>query len=178
MSKVDCKKEEQIGGLPRRLIMPMPLNALYIALNGKTWYEHHLNARLINTELHNAYRKAVKFLYSPVAKKSLTWDQMRWNFTIVNEYADMLGEIYDGSRTFNEFFNAVPKDIQCKAFFGWLEPFIDKWIGEAYRTKDWVINVNNITHVPIQITHRLTVAGGGRRRRAKPADGYFIVNGE
>lgn len=37
MSKVDCKKEEQIGGLPRRLIMPMPLNALYIALNGKTW---------------------------------------------------------------------------------------------------------------------------------------------
>jgi hypothetical protein len=196
MSKVDCKKEEQIGGLPRRLIMPMPLNVLYIALNGKTWYEQHFNARLNNKELHSTYRKAIKFLYSPVAKKSLTWDQMRWNFEIVNDYVDILGKLYDDSRTFNEFFNAIPKDIQCKALFGWLEPFIDNWIGETYRTKEWVININNMIHVPIEFNDRLMASGGGRRaplgqglrnlsrararghHQTKPADGYFIVNGD
>lgn len=168
MSRIDCMKDEQVG-LPgfRQMVRPIPLNSFYIALNGMTWYEKHFGAKLIDSKMYNLYKERVKILYNPKIKAEYDWDKIREGAHFVTDNDDYLEEIYKGSRTFNDFFNNIPKEQRCFVLEGWLESFIKYWLKESLTYDGWYIHIDGFTHVPITISESPYMSGGSKRSRTK-----------
>lgn len=136
----------------------LDLPTYYIALYGKTWYEHNFQARLVLK--HDEYRAKVNTYMTPEFKDTISWDTMKGYMLLDKESAvysilmsneHIIKEMYSKAPTLPSFFttlkSTISKQYLCQFFKNWLKSFI----------YDNVWNIGNNTGFIIQILHE-----GGR----------------
>jgi hypothetical protein len=112
--------------------------AFSIAFNGKTWYEHHLNARRSN---HTAYRNAVeRMLFSEEYKAMTTFRDFLCHSAFAFEVMDELEPHYDAATTFNTFFQSLPVGERIRLTADWIHEFMKYHLGNDIYT-DWTVSI-------------------------------------
>lgn len=177
MSNIECATEENIQkAINRRqplrkgsYIIPLPLNLLSIAYNGKTWYERYFNAEYADPDRQHKYRNRIYFLYNPEEK--LEFKQFLEMAGVPNDQDDYLRDIYISSNTYNEFFNSIPKDDRCLILRPWLQQFMNNYLNNIFSNYGWVIDITKMNQLE----------GGKRKtqkkRRGKRSMSYYIPKG-
>ena len=57
---------------------------------------------------------------------------------------ETLEKYYSKASTYREFFEAIPKIRRCEMLYGWLNTFMNHYIGNVFTDKGWYIDVNNM----------------------------------
>lgn len=137
-SHIDCIDKDMSKSPPRKSTQPLSLAFFYIAYGGKTWYEARFNAKMIDSEKYKKYRKSLEFLEDPSQKVSFIQF-----LQIIGEPLEFLEKYYKGS-TYRDFFENIPKTRRCELLSGWLNTFMNHYIGSTFDDKGWFINVNTM----------------------------------
>lgn len=112
--------------------------AFSIAFNGKTWHEHHLNARHSN---HTAYRNAVeRMLFSEEYKAATTFLDFLCHSAFAFEVMDELEPHYDAATTFNAFFQSLPIGDRIRLTTDWIHEFMKYHLGNDIYS-DWTVSI-------------------------------------
>lgn len=137
MSHIECIDEKKI--------QPLNLAYLYIAYHGMTWYEARFNAEMIDKVRYTNYRKQLTFLTDPAMKPSFRdfWQIVFAAFDSL-ETVIYLEELYNTTKTYREFFEAIPESRRCEILSPWLKYFMQHYIGDVYREYRWVIDVEKM----------------------------------
>ena len=151
MSNIECHELLNTKP-PRNSVKPIPLNALYIVLHGKTWYEHYFNARMRDANKYKIYRDKISKLYSEFDSKILA-DIIR-DIEIINR----LAVYFKTDISWIEFFNLIPHNKRCIVLYGWLNNFIKIFLEDTFFSNNWIIDIDKIKQIPITITQ----SGGGK----------------
>ena len=163
-SNIECDKIDMtITFPPRKIIKPLSLSSLYILLYGKTWYELHFNARMINNELYNIYKREIHKLGLPI-NKPLTDIQ---KYVCDNDKYEKLRQYYDANKSWHEFFNKIPKNRRCELLYNWIPEFVSDKIYNLHMSNKWVIDVDNMEKTYMQIIDKPTQnpkRGGGKAK--------------
>jgi len=152
-SHIDCFEKDMSTDAPRKPIKPLNLAYFYIAYHDKTWYEARFNAKMVNKEKYIRYRKSIEFLKEP-SKKVGFIDFLQ----IIGQSLDSLDKIeyleklYNKTETYRDFFEAIPKKKRCEILYGWLNTFMNHYIGSVFSDRGWYIDVNHMnTNINSQI---------------------------
>lgn len=138
-SHIDCIEKDTRKPPPRKPTQPLSLAYFYIAYHGKTWYEARFNAKMIDAGKYKNYKKSLDFLTDPAQKV----DFVRF-LQIIGEPLESLEKYYTKALTYREFFEAIPKTRRCELLSGWLNTFMNHYIGSTFDDKGWFINVNTM----------------------------------
>lgn len=160
-SNIECGKSRS-SSPPRALGKPFALPQLSIAIYGKTWYERHFGAVLENERKYSAYRNAVEVLSTPIG---IPFEQFAMQNVLTDEQADILKEPFNTATTWHDFFKAVPRNMFCNAFYNWLPFFINRILDDEFNNNGWVINIDTMQKVDMQIIPKPSLSGGKRTRR-------------
>jgi hypothetical protein len=156
MSHIDCIEKNTSKAPPRKPIRPVNLACFSIAYYGKTWYEMKFNATMMDTERYAKYRKSVSFLTD--SSQMLPFIQFLQIIKPPAEHISDLEKWYTTSKTYREFFEAIPKDRRCDILYFWIETFIKHYLEGVYTEKGWKINIKTM-----DVQHH----SGGTRKRSK-----------
>lgn len=140
-SHIDCVDKDLTKKPPRKPIKPLNLAFFYIAYHGITWYEARFNAKMIDTEKYKKYKKSLSFLEDP--SKKVAFIEFLQIIGITDSIKD-LESIYVKASTYREFFNNIPKTKRCDLLFGWLNTFMNYYIGSTFDDKGWYIDIRNM----------------------------------
>ena len=109
--------------------------AFSIAFNGKTWYEHHLNA------CHSKYRTTVeRMLFSEEYKATTTFRAFLRQSAFAFEVMDELEPHYDAATTFNAFFKLLPVGDRVRLTTDWIHEFMKYHLGNDIYS-DWTVSI-------------------------------------
>jgi len=120
---------------------PYPADFCYfsIAFTGATWYEKYFNARQGDADKHRAYREKIQdILYSEKTKGEIDFLQFLRTSRPTVEIVDELERYYDNTKTFGEFFQALPKGYQ---YCDWISNFIRHHLKGIFETQNWIIDL-------------------------------------
>jgi hypothetical protein len=145
MSHIDCVEKDMSKKPPRSPTKPLNLAYFSIAYHGKTWYEKNFNAKMKDINKYNKYRERLEFLTDP-SKKVDYIDFLR----IARPNSELfpyLEKIYNNSKTYRDFFEAIPKSKRCDILYSWLVTFMEYYLRDVYSNYDWVIDVNTMNNI-------------------------------
>ena len=152
MSHIDCIEKDMKKTIPRKPSKPLNLAYFSIAYNSETWYEKYFNATMINKEKYNRYKASLDFLTDENKKESFI------RFLEISRpqsnQIEYLESFYNKTKTYREFFNAIPKDKRCDMLYGWITTFMEYYLKE-FDTNKWEIDIRNI------------MSGGSRKPKRK-----------
>ena len=144
-SHIDCIEKDISKAIPRKISKPLNLAYFYIAYHGMTWYEARFNATMIDNKKYDSYRESLKFLTDPTKKPSYEKFLSIIGSSLSSvETATYLEKLYNNTRTYRGFFEAIPKSKRCDILYSWLNTFIENYIGSVYSVNGWVINVHTM----------------------------------
>ena len=145
-SHIDCIDKNLSATPPRKPKRPLSLAFLYIVYHDKTWYEATFNAKMINPERYKKYRKSLEFLTDP-SKKPLSFTDFLQIIGASLESLDKittLEQFYKKTTTYREFFELIPRKERCEVLSGWLNTFMNYYIGKTFDDRGWYIDVNTM----------------------------------
>ena len=145
MSHIDCIPKDLSKHPPRPSLKPLSLSYLSIAYNSNTWYEEHFNAKMSDSIAYNKYREVLYFLKNPSAK--VEFIEFLQIAQPPKEQYTYLESIYKASRTYREFFNAIPKGNRCEILLPWLTQFLNYYLKGIFSTDNWKIDVTEMNKV-------------------------------
>lgn len=108
---------------------------------GKTWYERHFKASLVNKKYVTEYRKAIKNINTIMSTKP-SYDKVMEDAS--KGLKKMLSPIYDQSINIYDFVKRI-KDLDCAAYKGWSDKLfneVNQWI-----TFEWKIDIDDASFV-------------------------------
>jgi hypothetical protein len=162
-SKIECNSVKQNSRKPPRKIMkPLSLAHLYLAKYGSTWYENKFNAKLTNTRTFQEYRDTTVVLSM---EKQMSWDEFKSENSLSQEQISILHTLFETSKTWLDFFNSVPRDDTCSAFYMWLPFFINKLLDNKFSQNTWYIDIETMPKTDMTIISVNELRGGRRTRR-------------
>jgi hypothetical protein len=171
MSNIDCGKSKNTTP-PRKLEKPFSLAHFSLAKYGETWYELQFGARMINNTLHKIYKDHTKILNQPI---QMSFDEfIRKSFCLPNQIP-ILEQYFSPSKTWHEFFNSIPKHIQCYVLFNWLPEFVNMLISGSFNYSSWVIDVEKVPEMTIQMNVKPQHGGRKKTRRARRRGQYKLI---
>lgn len=157
MSHIDCQEKDRAKPPPRKPKQPLNLAYFSIAYHGMTWYEANFNATMKDERAYAAYKQSLACLTDPGEKAPfLRFLELAQPPA---EQHEALKGWYEGAKTYREFFQAIPKGVQCEILYPWLTNFLKDVV--KFVEKGWVIDVTTMGHARQR--------GGGRTRRAMRA---------
>jgi hypothetical protein len=126
---------------PEGDVRKMALPSFYIAFHGKTWYEDKFGAVLKDPDLRAKYEEGIRNLDNPELKPK--------TFRFLNkDISDLLYDMYDESRTWNEFFSRIEKKYgnkKCWVVQPWVEEAMRHVFGGLiYEMKKWIVELKNV----------------------------------
>lgn len=152
MSSIECASNEDIEKNKSRVkkpgtnLVPMPLYYLSIAYNGETWYEKHFKAVQQNTEKHLEYKERVSKLLNDPSEKPINFINFLQISKAPPTIHESLESYYVNTRTYSEFFHAIPKNERCRLLRPWIKEFMDFYLRRVFSNFDWTIHLSNITN--------------------------------
>lgn len=160
MSNIDCVEKDLKKSIPRSPTKPLNLAYFSIAYNSETWYEKQFNAKMTNSSKYTKYKKSLEFLTDPTAKL----DFIKFlEITKPNETDyKYLESVYNKSKTYREFFEAMPKTKRCDILFNWLTSFMEYYLKNIYSPKDWEIDILEMN----------TTVGGSKGSKGSKSEAY------
>jgi hypothetical protein len=152
-SHIDCVEKDISIPPPRKAVKPLNLAFFYIAYHGKTWYEARFNAKMINAEKYGKYKKSLEFLIDP-AKKVSFQDFLQIIGTALTslDKCSLLEKYYSSAKTYRDFFESIPRSKRCEMLSGWLNTFMEYYIGHIFSDKGWYIDVNTMNSGDSRLT--------------------------
>ena len=173
MSRIDCgttKNKEP----PRHLEKPFSLAHFSLAKYGQTWYEQKFGARMLNTQVYTIYRNNAQKLFQPI---QMTFNEFtKMSFMTTNQEHE-IEKYFSPLKTWVEFFTSIPKTKHCNILFNWLESFIEKLLHGSYNPKSWIISIENVPNISIQMNIEPNQNGGSNKtRRNKSRHLRFITS--
>ena len=146
-SNIECAQDlSDDVGLPRKIQKPLSLGHLSILDRNKTWYEHHFQAFLKESDVRDAYTQGLKKLDGPLPS---SFDELKRKVSLLPVQSAYLEPLFNKSTTWREFFLSVPKMQRCEYLY-WAPAFIDRIIGFHIRDFLWMIHIGS----PGQRTNR------------------------
>ena len=125
----------------------LDLITYYIALYGKTWYEHKYKA--YSKDNYIRYKEQINQYISKEFKSNISWELFYAKYillgsvftkNIIDNNIEICKEIFETSNTFPEFFTSINKKVKreykCLFFKYWLEYFINEHIKFS---REWYI---------------------------------------
>ncbi len=174
-SHIDCGVQIDPSMPPRKTIKPISLAYLSIAIYGKTWYERHFNARMINSAKYEHYRKSIEQLHFPISAKFSNFTEFIQTYYLSQYVQETLSPYFDIDKTWNEFFSSIPKHLHCDVFYNWLPTCISRLIDYSYFDRGWMIDITTLRQLNINITNNPVYKGGkqSKTRKRKHSKLYF-----
>lgn len=174
-SHIDCGVQPDTSMPPRKAIKPMSLAYLSIALYGKTWYERHFNAKMINTQKYALYRQSIEQLDFPISSKFSNFTEFIQTYYLSPYLQQILSKYFDIDKTWNEFFSSIPKQLHCDIFYNWLPSCVSTILGGTYNDRDWYIDVTSLRSLNITLTNNPVYKGGkqSKTRKRRHTKVYF-----
>jgi hypothetical protein len=169
MSNIECIIDHIQPSDDDSHIIPLPLNLLSIAYNGKTWYEHYFNAEYTDPDRQKKYREKIQFLYNPEEK--LNFLRFLEVASPPIEQTDYLKDKYISASTYHEFFNSIPKNDRCLILRPWLRSFMWHYLDNIFSYNTWVIDIHNMNRNQHK-KRKLQKKGKGKRNTP-----YYIPKG-
>lgn len=126
---------------PRKLGKPFSLSYFSIALYGQTWYERHFKAKMNKSKKYEEYRSSIERLNTLI---DIPYKTFRNINQIDNEKNSILEKHYDMSGTWISFFNSIPKNKRCDAFFNWLPSFLENELNIKMSSFGWYIDIKDM----------------------------------
>jgi hypothetical protein len=154
MSNIDCGTSKNLKP-PRHPEKPFSLAYLSIAKYGKTWYEDKFGAKMIDQSDYSKYREATNILKQPI---SMDFYDFVKKAQCTDEQSTILKKYYDPAISWNEFFNRIPKNLQCFSLYGWLGPFIHNLLKNTYDVMNWYIDID------LMVSTKFEMIGGMKRK--------------
>ena len=158
-SKFDCENPYK-GKISRKIML-----AYYnLALYGKTWYEAHFKAKLLNAGDDVLLKENVNRFNDPSIK--LPWNIFRLRYRI-QEYEDILKTAYETSNTYREWLTLLRKDkiTYCWYIRDWIVPFVDDVLDHIPLSR-WVIDIDDINDYQYTVFAVETNKKGGQYKKA------------
>jgi len=143
-SHIDCVAKNISSKPPRKAKKPLNLAFFYIAYHGKTWYEAVFNAKMKDPLKYSKYKAALGFLTDPKQKVLFIQFLQIISLEVDSEKIAYLENYYNKTSTYREFFECIPKTKRCDLLSGWINIFMNYYIGSVYSDKEWYINVNTM----------------------------------
>jgi hypothetical protein len=155
MSRIDCNIEKDKRGKspPRRLIQPMSLAHLSIAVNKQTWYEKHFGAVIADPTLHELYRRKIERLDKPI---SLSFEDFIKRNNLNDVQTTFFRPLYSTSGSWHEMFKRVPTALRCIMFFNWLTFFLNMLIENGFNSSMWSIDIESMPKTDMKIVSKRT----------------------
>lgn len=126
------------------------MNYLYLARNGRTWYQDTFNARHVCEEIHKRFEESTKILFEP---KNMSYEDFKNHHPFSKEEKNMLEPLYNSTVSWVEFFRLVPDDTNLIV----LSFFIGQLLNYTFLESDWVIDIEKMPVIrisDIRITKR------------------------
>jgi hypothetical protein len=164
-SHIECGIQSFTSLPPRKPIQPLSLAHLSIAVYGKTWYERHFNAKLLNSEKYKQYRNLVQALDFPIGNTVSDFAEFSSRNFLTEFQQVNLEPYFDTEKTWFEFFNSIPKKQHCELFYNWLPSCISKLLEDSYTNMGWYIDITTIPSIKISFTNNPVYKGGKRTTR-------------
>lgn len=164
-SNIECGIQSISSIPPRKMIKPLSLSYLSIATYGKTWYERHFNAKLLNQEKYTKYRKSIENLDYPISNLFSSYPEFIQKYYLNSQLQDSLIHYFDIEKTWFEFFQSIPKKQYCDIFYNWLPTCVSDIIESTFVNKGWYIDVNTLPRLNLKVTNTPVYKGGKKTRR-------------
>jgi hypothetical protein len=144
-SHIDCVEKDMGKAPPRKPTRPLNLAFFYIAYHGKTWYEARFNAKMVDDNKYKKYKESLGFLTDPAEKLPFTQFLEIIGISLESEsQVKSLETYYKKGVTYREFFEAIEKKNRCAVLYGWLNTFMEHYIGTSFSDKGWFIDVGTM----------------------------------
>lgn len=170
MSHIDCIAKDLTTSPPRKPSKKVNLSYFSIAYNGMTWYEARFNAKMIDDEAYNNYKKSLEFLRDPKAK--LSFERFLEIAQPSSEQIAILEPIYVRTITYRQMFEEIPEAIRCDTLYMWISSFMKHYIGHIFSEKGWKIDVTDME--PRKQSRQRGGVSSTRKQRSKVL--YRIYN--
>lgn len=161
MSNIDCGKSVSVNP-PRHPERPFSLAHFSIARTGKTWYENRFGAKMIDEEMYSKYRKSIENLYKKI---DIPYSMFESISHVDEKHNIILEKYYSQDKSWIDFFNSIPKTLQCKAFYNWLPSFIKTIIKNTFIPYDWYIDIDIMDKTTFELLDK--PSGGGRSKKTR-----------
>lgn len=161
--------------LPNNKEYKLPMKQFHIAFHGATWYEYYFDAKLNEKYDQDRYLKLKQNLYNPDKKPKY--------FDFKNEYLqEELEILYNNSKTWSEFFNAIDKKYKkkkCSVVYPWLISAMSVIFEKQnmFANVGWYIDLKEnaaVKTAPIQFKSYDIKNGGKRQTRKRYRYKYSI----
>jgi hypothetical protein len=160
-SKIECGITKN-----RKLEKPLSLAHLHLVVHGKSWYEDKFNAYLLNDITRAHFEKLKEKLSDSI---NIPYDVIK--FRIPESARGAFRPYYEAyiGKSWIELFRSIPRSEHCALFFNWLPNFIEDIIFKnKFPTEDWMIDIDKMPKVAVQILDSYPPQrGGGTRRRRR-----------
>ena len=144
-SHIDCVEKDMGKAPPRKPTRPLNLAFFYIAYHGKTWYEARFNAKMVDDNKYRKYKESLGFLTDPARKVTFMQFLEIIGISLESEsQVKSLETYYKKGTTYRDFFEAVEKKNRCAVLYGWLNTFMEHYIGATFSDKGWFIDVETM----------------------------------
>ena len=147
-SHIECASEYEIQKKDSKFrkkgthIYPIPLYYFSISFNGKTWYEKHFKAKQQNISKHAAYREKInELLHSEHVKMATSYLQFLETAQPPMEIVDELEHYFNSSKTFETFFQSIPKKDRCRLVRDWISVFMSFHLKDVFDNNDWIMDL-------------------------------------
>lgn len=163
-SNIECDNIDMTTSPPRKVNKPLSLSNLYILLYGKTWYELHFNAEMVDKEIYNIYKNSTQ-IFGLTIKNPIDTIATYINDT---DKLTQLQQYYDANKTWHDFFNKIPRKRRCELLYNWIPNFVRIHIGELHQHNMWEIDINRMTKTYMEIidaptAKQITQIGGNNK---------------
>lgn len=160
--------------------LTVPMKPFHIAFHEATWYEYYFDAKLVKD--HEKYIKLKENMHNPNNKPIRKKENKEPPFNFINkQLQEELTPLYDNTRTWYEFFQAIEKKYKkdkCAVIYPWLTSAMSMiFEGNLYETPKWYIDLeenaqkNKTPMLNIHPTRNLKRITGGRRHTRKNRKG-------
>ena len=153
---------------PRRLGKPFSLAPLYIAINGRTWYEMKFGAKMENPETYKKYHESIEILSKP---KDMEFSKFKQINKLSPEQEAILEPLYSAALSWSDFFKSIPRIQRCLAMYNWLPTFITRTLAIKFQNNNWYIDIDILDTIPVEILGSRSASGGRRKTRSKREKG-------
>jgi hypothetical protein len=143
-SQIDCGTKDFLQRPPRKPQSPYSLTHLHLMKYGKTWYEDHFNAELVDKHIETIYFTNRQELDKPV---DIPFENLSMQYKFDKYIQDALEPFYqdaiDQGKTWKQFFRSIPKDKICE-YLRWTPQFIDTLIRFQPNIHEWQIPIKKM----------------------------------
>lgn len=164
-SQIECGIKDITQSPPRKLQKPYSLTHLHLMKNGKTWYEEHFSAELLDKYMESIYFKNRKELDKPIDISFETLSKTyKFDVSIKEELLPFYEDAITNKRSWKEFFRSIPKSKICTVLL-WVPQFIDALIQFQPNLHEWQIPIEKMKRTDMYFIFspvENTIRGGKR----------------